>query len=154
MLRLAECPCFSSHWQPWWLQKQHRNQCCKFTYRNSGGSLNSSFSVATGISPSEQWWDRRGDGITRFLSRGWNSSTVSEVKGSWHSLTAKAQLRTCPSSKPDTQGRAHVCSRRCLGCAQLQTASQLFINHHPPYTQGLGQFNEQKQEVLLFILKK
>lgn len=92
MLRTAQCPCFSSHWQTWCLQKQQSNQCCKFTYRNEGGSFNASFSVANGISISEQRRDNEIRRFLSFLSHGWNITSASEVQ--WK-LTPMPSLPYC-----------------------------------------------------------
>lgn len=125
MLRVAECPCSSSHWQPWWLQKQHSNQCCKFTYRNEGGSFNASFSVANGISISEQWQDRTGDETTRFLSHGWNTPTAPEVQLKLAALPSLLRHSSVPipAANLEQQGRARVEQEVSGMCSAANTLS-------------------------------
>lgn len=165
MLRIAEFPCFSSPRQTWWLQKQPSESVLEIHLQKQGGDLlfNPSFSAASGISISEQWCDRAGDEITRFLpflSRGCNSSTVCEVQLKLTALPSPPHCWAPALSLPEQQTRHNGRGPTCgTGGSTTNThGSQCKLIHKSPssYTQGLGQVNGQKprEEVLLFILKK
>lgn len=103
-------------------------------------SFNAGFSVASGISISEQRRDRTGDEIMRFpsfLSHGCNTTTTSEVQLELTSLPSLPYCHgtaPCPSSKPDMMGEGLHVEREVLGMCSITNifSSQCTFIHKSP----------------------